>query len=265
MTLNSARTSTATIEYQLSPNPGAPTLLFLHGLGANLTQFAAQHRFFADRFQVLSVNLPGHGNSSASAAFSLAACAQNIIELSDALSIDRFHLVGNSMGGNVGYELLHAYAPRLLSVATFGTTAELNTSETTTRLLTFTYKLLPVALLAQLAGSAGQTSASKQVIKAMMRQVDKGALLEIVPLLARFNYLPVIAASQTPFLILKGGKDTDINNVLASTVAAFEARGNYRLVELDSAGHFANLDDPERFNAHVLEFLLGFNRLLDVT
>ena len=187
--METIKTSTSTIEYQFSPNPGCSTIVFLHGLGANLTQFTNQHLFFADRFQVLSLNAPGHGKSRSSVAFSLAACAQDVIDLLDALSIGRFHFVGNSMGGNVGYELMQAFAHRLLSITTFGTTAELNTSETITKILIFTYKVLPIRLIAQLASISGQTDTSKKTIKAMMRQIDKKTLLAILPVLARFNYL----------------------------------------------------------------------------
>lgn len=244
-----------TLEYQLREKPNSPTLVFLHGLGANQTQFDKQIDFFAHAYQLLTLNVRGHGRSHSSEPFSLAGCAQDLITLLDALAVEQFHFVGNSMGGNIGYELLRLHEERLLSMTTFGTTAVLHTPTSTTKLLTFVYKLLPTSLIALLASSAGQTTDSKQTIKRMMGEIQKESLLEIVPVLAQFDYLPVIAASHTPFMIIRGSKDRDINKVLPSTVAALEKRGDFRLVELADVGHFANLDDPARFNEVLADFL----------
>lgn len=253
------QTSSYTIEYQFSPNPSAPTLVFLHGLGANLNQFTNQHLFFKDHFQVLSMNVLGHGKSRSSAPFSLSSCALSVIALLDSLNIDQFHFIGNSMGGNIGYELLRSYEDRLLSMTTFGTTAELRTSKTITTILILTYKILPISLIAQLASTSGQTQLSKQTIKTMMRQTDKNILLDIVPSLANFNYLSLITQSQTPFLIIKGAKDSDINKALSSTLVRFKERGHFTLLELDNVGHFANLDSPEKFNIILFDFLSSLN------
>ncbi|MEM7532791.1 MAG: alpha/beta hydrolase [Chloroflexota bacterium] len=263
MNLQTIRTPTSTIEFKFSANPCCPTLVFLHGLGANLSQFDHQHLFFANHFQIVSLNIRGHGNSSSTYPFSLVGCAQDVIELLDALSIEHFHFIGNSMGGNVGYELLKTFSHRLRSITTFGTTAELNTSKTTTNILTLIYRILPIRLIAQLASGAGQTTSSKKIIQTMMRQMNKRSLIAIVPVLACFNYLHVIENSQTPFLIIKGAKDSEINNVLGSTLTAFETRGHFTLLELDFMGHFANLDAPDTFNKSLLDFLSNVEEVSD--
>jgi len=41
------------IFYQLSSNPDKETILFIHGLGVNLTQFEKQHLFSRKKYQVL--------------------------------------------------------------------------------------------------------------------------------------------------------------------------------------------------------------------
>lgn len=47
---------------------------------------------------MITLNVRGHGNSSSSEYFSLAGCAQDIIDLLDELEIQQFHGIGNSMG-----------------------------------------------------------------------------------------------------------------------------------------------------------------------
>lgn len=253
------RTRKSRVEYHLRKRSDRPTLVFLHGLGANQEQFINQGEFFSQNYQVVTLNVRGHGNSSSSEDFSLAGCAHDVIDVLDALKIQQFHFVGNSMGGNIGYELLSTFEDRLLSLTTYGTTGELNTPKSTTNILIFAYKLIPTSIIASLASSVGQTKESKRLIKAMMGKMKKATLLEIVPVLARFNYLSVISRSNTPFMIIRGAKDTEINKALPSTLAAFEERGNFILVDLEDVGHFANLDDPERFNSVLLEFLWGLD------
>ena len=54
------------MEYLLTGIENKETILFVHGLGANLSQFENQHQYFQDRYKVLSVSLRGHGNTSSS-------------------------------------------------------------------------------------------------------------------------------------------------------------------------------------------------------
>ena len=84
--------------------------------------------------------------------------------LLDTLGIDNVHYVGNSMGGNVGYELMKAHPTRILSFTSFGTTAKLKKSGFTIGLMKFTYKLLSMKTIGKLSGSAGVSEYSKTKI-----------------------------------------------------------------------------------------------------
>lgn len=181
------KTSKSRVEYHFREKAESSTLVFLHGLGANQEQFIHQCAFFSRYFQVITLNLPGHGNSESSEPFNVAGCAQDIIDLFDALEIEKFHFVGNSMGGNIGYELLGRNEHRLLSLTTFGTTAVLNTSATTIKVLTLIYRVVPMNLVALLVSNSGQTRESRHSIKTMVGKMKKKSLLEIIPVIARFN------------------------------------------------------------------------------
>lgn len=115
------------MEYLLTGKENKDTILFVHGLGANLSQFEEQHQYFQDTYRILSISLRGHGNTTASREltetdFELSRLSDDIIMLTETLGIDKFHFVGNSMGGNIGYELMKASPERLLSFTSFGTT-----------------------------------------------------------------------------------------------------------------------------------------------
>ena len=82
---------------------------------------------------MLRLSLRGHEKSSAPApptpkAYTLPVVAQDVQALLEHLGIEALHYVGNALGGLVGYEFLELEQLRLLSLTTFGTTAELHSS-----------------------------------------------------------------------------------------------------------------------------------------
>lgn len=89
----------------------------------------------------------------------------------------------------------------------------------------------------------------------MMTLANKSTVLNLIPHLGNFDYTDVIRNSQVRSQIIRGDKDKEINKVLGSTIEVFEERGDFRLVELESAGHFANLDQFELFNQKLEEFV----------
>lgn len=260
-TTNTIQLKHVEIEYQLCGNKNSETILFVHGLGANLSQFESQQDYFSDKYKVLSINLRGHGNSKllhepTTSDFELHKMADDVIELLDRLRISEVHYVGNSMGGNIGYEILKSKPKILKSFATYGTTGQLGTSKFSLKAMNFTYKILSPKAIGNLSKTAGQTKESKQKIKEMMTKVNIATLLKIVPNLANFDYLDVIKSSNTPSLIIKGEKDNSINKVVKNTIVEFEKRGDFKLYEMKDVGHFANLDNPDLFNKVLEENIL---------
>ena len=252
------------MEYLLTGIVNKDTILFVHGLGANLSQFENQHKCFQDRYKVLSVSLRGHGNTSSSreltqSDFKLSQFGNDIIMLLDTLGIDNVHYVGNSMGGNVGYELMKAHSDRMLSFTSYGTTGKLKKSRFTIGLMKFTYKLISMNMIGKLFGSAGVSEDSKTKIIEMMSQAQKSTVLNLLPHLGNFDYLEVIKNSQVRAQIIRGDKDKEINKVLESTIEAFKVSNNFNLIDLKNTGHFANFDNPDLFNRTLETFLTGLD------
>jgi alpha-beta hydrolase superfamily lysophospholipase len=122
-----------TMEYLLHGPAHAPVLCFVHGLGSNLRQFLPQATYFSRDYRVLLLSLRGHGDTSnpdpaTAAAYATPVLAQDVVALLTHLGIEALHVVGNSLGRLVGYELLQCGKPQLLSLTTFGTTAALQSS-----------------------------------------------------------------------------------------------------------------------------------------
>ncbi|MBF0522779.1 MAG: alpha/beta fold hydrolase [Candidatus Omnitrophica bacterium] len=94
------------------------TLLFLHGWGVDQRIWRQQTKHFSDTYQVLSVDLPGHGESSWKKV-PLKVMAEDLNGLLEYLQISNISLVGSSLGGLLGlkiYELAPQKIKRLVFV-----------------------------------------------------------------------------------------------------------------------------------------------------
>jgi len=83
-----------------------PPVLAIHGLGGTKGSFLFTVAALADRFRVIAVDLPGFGDSDKpiGAAYDAPFFAEAVIDLLDALELDRADLIGNSLGGRVALE-----------------------------------------------------------------------------------------------------------------------------------------------------------------
>lgn len=86
----------------------APTLLLVHGVGASRLVWAPVLPALAHRYDVLVVDLPGHGASAPLAPEADPRCralARHLAAALVELEVVHPHVVGNSLGGWVGLEL----------------------------------------------------------------------------------------------------------------------------------------------------------------
>jgi pimeloyl-ACP methyl ester carboxylesterase len=88
-----------------------PDVVLIHGLGLSHAMWQWQVPRLAERFRVLSYDLLGHGGSARpGGAYSMAGFVEQLQHLVDGLCIERFALVGFSLGGMIApaYALAHA-------------------------------------------------------------------------------------------------------------------------------------------------------------
>ncbi|MCC7546672.1 MAG: alpha/beta hydrolase [Burkholderiales bacterium] len=95
------------------------TIVFCHGLGANALIWRAWAPMLCDSYRMLTFDMRGHGSSSHppdGAALGLDLLVDDLFAVADAAGADRFHLVGESIGGTLAL-LAGLRAPeRLLSI-----------------------------------------------------------------------------------------------------------------------------------------------------
>jgi pimeloyl-ACP methyl ester carboxylesterase len=84
-----------------------PPIVALHGLGATKASFLSTVAALAPRFRVIAIDLPGFGNSDkpVGARYDAQWFGSAVVQLLDALELDRAYVIGNSLGGRVALEV----------------------------------------------------------------------------------------------------------------------------------------------------------------
>lgn len=101
----------ARIAYRFDGDPGLPVLVLSNSIGTSLHMWDAEVPALSQHFRVLRYDLRGHGGSGVPVgAYSLDRLGRDVLELMDALKIERAHFLGLSLGGFVG-QWLGVHAP----------------------------------------------------------------------------------------------------------------------------------------------------------
>ncbi|WMJ75519.1 alpha/beta hydrolase [Cytophagaceae bacterium ABcell3] len=251
------------LEYHISDTEHPETLLFVHGAGANADQFRNQYEFFAEYYQVVSISLPGHGNSpkpvkNITEQYALELLADDVLEFINDRKLKNIHYIGNSAGGVLGYIVVTKSPGLFLSLTTFGTTGQLNLPKFVAPLVrgldSFMLRFFQKKYLKFVANYTGLNDDSRQMVYQMFLKAT-GAIPHIRYHLARYNYLEYIANLPVRYTLIQCEHDKDINKALKTTLEAMAVNPTAKLVTLPEAGHLANLDNPGAFNELLLSVL----------
>jgi pimeloyl-ACP methyl ester carboxylesterase len=89
-------------------DPQQPTVVFIHGVLNDHSVWILQSRYFANHgWNVLAIDLPGHGKSGGKAPATVQSAAQTIMALLDAAGVSKAVLMGHSFGSLIA---MHAAA-----------------------------------------------------------------------------------------------------------------------------------------------------------
>src|SRR5438874_1814759 len=96
-------------------NSSASALVCVHGFRGNAHAFDGLARRFRDRYHVLSLDVRGRGDSAwaKDGIYSLQAYVNDLEGVVDALGLQRFTLIGTSMGGRIGMTYAGRHPERL--------------------------------------------------------------------------------------------------------------------------------------------------------
>ena len=111
-------------------DPAQPTAVFIHGAQNDHTVWALQSRYFAHHgFNVLAVDLPGHGRSKGEALATVEAMSGWLLAVLDAAGVASAALIGHSMGSLIALQTAYKAPQRVSHLALLGTTYPMKVSD----------------------------------------------------------------------------------------------------------------------------------------
>ncbi|WP_405061759.1 alpha/beta hydrolase [Kribbella sp. NBC_01505] len=242
-------------------------MLFWPSLLMDGTLWAAQAAHFADRYQVLLVDPPGHGGSSDLAGpFTFEQCADVILAIIDDLGIEKVHVIGNSWGGMIGGTFAALHPDRIGLAVLMNATAspskarqklEFGIMTTTARVLGGIRGPLVGPVVDAFLGPTAKREKPEVVatVKQLAQQVNirsgTHAVTSVVP--RRPDQRALFARIRTPVLVVAGAEDPTFP--VAETEAMADAIPGARFVVLEQSAHLAALESPTEVNALIDDFL----------
>ena len=257
------------IYYEIHGPQHAPPLFLTYCLGGNCHWWRPQAEALARRYRVVLWDPRGHGGSDSPpdpAAYSSTQSAHDLAGLLEHLQIDRAHVGGLSMGGGISarFAQLYPQRPLSLSILDSNTASAQPLTPRTIEVRTRTAKLcdtgdMDVAARYFLANSPPYQlfAADNEANRARLHQMIAGNDPVGFANTLRAMRVPAadpadLALITVPTLLVAGEHDPALA-VIQRTQAAIPGS---TLEMIEGAGHFSNVDAPNRVLG-LLERFLG--------
>ncbi len=256
------------INYTLYRNDDAVQwVTFVHGAGGSSSIWFKQLRDFRKHFNVLLLDLRGHGGSKHLSQtlwkqkYTFEDIANDILEVLDHLSIKKSHFVGISLGTIIIRQLAEKSPERIQSMVLGGAIIKMNFRSQILMQLGNTFKyLLPYLVLyrffAFVIMPRNNHKQSRLLFVNEAKKLDQKEFIkwfkltaEINPLLSRFRKIELDILT----LYVMGEQDYMF---LPSVRLIVEKQAQFsKLFVIKESGHVVNVEQPLVFNTTVLAFL----------
>jgi 3-oxoadipate enol-lactonase len=236
-------------------------LIFIHGLGSSTDDWEFQVPEFSKSYRVITFDLRGHGRSDKPAGpYQIPMLAADLAGLLQALHIPPAHLVGLSLGGAVAFQfaLDNPEKVKTLTIVnsgpSLGGTPEEARQEIERRVgivQQLGMRAMGEALAPALFPKPEQAALRETFIRRWAEN-DPSAYIEATRSLLGWNVEDQLGRIKCPTLILASDQDYSPVTVKEAYVKLIP---NARLVVIAEAHHALPIEQPEKFNAALRDFL----------
>jgi pimeloyl-ACP methyl ester carboxylesterase len=256
------------INYTIYKNENSTQwVTFVHGAGGSSSIWFKQIRDFKKEYNVLLLDLRGHGDSKPSIRtafkqeYTFKAIANDILEVLDHLKIEKSHFVGISLGTILIRQLAEMYPERVQSMIMGGAILKMNFRSQILMRLGNTFKyVLPYLVLYRFF--AFVIMPKKNHKKSRLLFINEAKKLyqkeflkwfkltaEINPVLKWFRQVEL----DIPTLYVMGEEDYMFLPSVRKVVEAHYKSS--KLFVIENCGHVVNVEQPNAFNTAVLTFM----------
>jgi 3-oxoadipate enol-lactonase len=230
-----------TINFRLDGPERGPVVMFSNSLAADLTMWDAQvPALIAAGYRVFRYDSRGHGQSAApTGPYSIALLASDAVGLMDALGLEQVHFCGLSMGGMVGQALGAHHGGRLMSLTLSSTSAYMPLREIWDERIETVRKdgLLPEI----------------EKVRRVILNMSVEGYCACCEAIRELDLRDALKAISTRTLVIVGEQDP--GTPVSSAEFIHERIASSTLRVIPNAAHFVNVEQADRFNDALLDFL----------
>jgi 3-oxoadipate enol-lactonase len=235
-----------------------PAVVFVHGVGSTAAIWDAQLQAFGDRYRCVAVELRGNGVPAdpEPALITREGYASDVLAVADALGIERFTIVGCSLGGVVAFELWQRERDRIEAMVIVGSFAAYPNARV------YADGIKAAAIEAGTMHAFAEARAARLGLppERLRETLEQMSCKSIPSYLAATeatwtgDYTQLLRTIDVPVLVACGERDAIAPATLSEVIAAGISKAKFVLVP--DAGHVANADNPQAFNSIVEPFLI---------
>ena len=243
-----------------------PWVTFVHGAGGSSSIWFKQIREFSKHFNVLMVDLRGHGKSKRSflnafkKKYTFTSLAQDIVDVLDKEKIKSSHFVGISLGTILIRQIAETYPKRIKSMVMAGAIMKLNVrSQILMRFgnlfksivpYLWIYRLFAYIIMPKKNHKESRLLFVREAKKLYRKEFMRWYKLtsDLNPLLKLFRQIDI----KIPTLYLMGREDYMF---LPSIKQISKSQKLSQLSVVENSGHVVNIDQPIEFNNRAISFI----------
>ncbi|MGG2089186.1 alpha/beta hydrolase [Priestia aryabhattai] len=113
MGVNQIELNGLTFQYREAGEVSAPAIIALHALGMSAESWDEVAAVLGQEYRFLALDQRGHGGSERTDAYTFELMCDDLLQFVNAMNLERFTLIGHSMGGTVSYLFSETFPERV--------------------------------------------------------------------------------------------------------------------------------------------------------
>ena len=256
------KSANSPITYFISRTGQTEWILFIHAAFVNHNMFKAQFEYFENKYDILAIDIIGHGQSTdTQKGDTIDKMSKWIFDILKTENIDQIHIVGISLGAVLAQDFANRYPCAVSSLACFGGydinnfDAKMKNDNNAKQKLMMLKALFSVKWFAKANKKiSAYTSQAQNEFFAMNILFPKKSFMFLATLHHMINKYKT---ERRNYPLLIGCGKFDIPMELEAIKEWKSSEPDCTVVLFENAGHCVNMDVPQEFNKTMEEFWKG--------